>query len=90
MRIEILRPTTCGKRSVVVGEIVEASETDARFLIGIGKARVVVEPPPEAEEPRRRRGLTTRTSGALIERGLPSPERSPGFAQAGGGVPGGS
>ena len=38
MKIEIKRATVCGGVPVSVGDIVEASDTDARVLIALGKA----------------------------------------------------
>lgn len=57
--IEILSGTVCGGKRVGVGDIVEASFRDARFLKAIGKAKAsdgkvgkAKKPePPEAVEP---------------------------------------
>lgn len=38
MLIEIIRNTVCGKKSVAKGDIVEASDQDAKLLIGMKKA----------------------------------------------------
>jgi len=37
-RIKILRPTVCGGKPVKVGDIVTATEKDARTLLAMGKA----------------------------------------------------
>jgi glycyl-tRNA synthetase (class II) len=65
MKIEILRRTSITGRPVLAGDVVEASDADARFLIGSGKARqaeeimpVVVEPSAGARRPRTRKPLT--------------------------------
>jgi hypothetical protein len=45
MKIRILRQTMAGGCVVRVGEVLEASLDDAKFLIGIGKAEQVIEEP---------------------------------------------
>lgn len=40
MRIEILRQTSIAGRAVRPGDVVEASESDGRYLIASGKARL--------------------------------------------------
>jgi hypothetical protein len=51
MKIEILRRTSITGRPVLAGDVVEASDADARFLIGSGKARLAaVGPMPVAIE----------------------------------------
>lgn len=62
--IRILKNTVCGGQVVRSGQIVEASDTDAKILIGSGKAEIakaspqpVVEKEPEVTiEPKRKRG----------------------------------
>ena len=66
MLIEVLRQTTLAGRVVRIGEVVEASSSEARLLIGIGKAietvKVAVdtvqaiqpEPASKPQSPRRR------------------------------------
>jgi hypothetical protein len=52
MQIEILRRTSIAGRPVLAGEVVDASDADARFLIGSGKAQAAaVGPLPVAVEP---------------------------------------
>lgn len=43
MKIKILKATVCGK-FVKAGEIIDASDGQAKVLIGMGKAEVHVEP----------------------------------------------
>ena len=38
MKIEILKRTVCDGESVAPGDVVNASEKDAKFLINLGKA----------------------------------------------------
>ena len=45
MKIRILRQTMAGGCVVRVGEVIETSLDDAKFLIGIGKAEQVIEEP---------------------------------------------
>jgi hypothetical protein len=58
MLIEVLRQTMLAGQVVRIGEVVEASPSDARLLIGIGKAivtaKVAVEPASKPQPPRRR------------------------------------
>lgn len=67
MRLKILRRTSIAGRPVLPGDVVDATDADARFLIGSGKAQlmaeellpVAVEPEPtEARKPRPRKPLT--------------------------------
>jgi len=37
--IRITRQTVCGRRTVRPGDLVDASDADARYLIAIGKAQ---------------------------------------------------
>lgn len=51
MKLKIIRATVCGGKPVEVGEVVDASERDARTLIALGKARPVKdEPQPEPKQ----------------------------------------
>ena len=45
MLIQVLRQTMLAGQVVRVGDVIEASPTDAKFLIGIGKAEQVTEAP---------------------------------------------
>jgi hypothetical protein len=45
MKIRILRQTMAGGCVVRMGDVIEASPDDAKFLIGIGKAEQVTEAP---------------------------------------------
>jgi len=40
MKIEITKSTVCSGQKVSIGQVVDASEKDARLLISIGKAKV--------------------------------------------------
>ena len=40
MKIKILKVTTVKGQRVEVGDVVEATETDAQLLVGIGKAEI--------------------------------------------------
>lgn len=61
MRIELLRQTSIAGRFVRVGDVVEASNRDARYLLATGSARQVqdslpvVVSSPEARRPRNRK-----------------------------------
>jgi len=44
MQIKIIKATNCDGRRVAVGEIVDASNKDGRFLVALGFAEVY-EPP---------------------------------------------
>jgi hypothetical protein len=73
MDIQILRTTMVGGQLVRAGETLAASATDARLLIGIGKAvaatvAAVIEPEPEAEPvvaPKRKPRTKVNTDGDL-------------------------
>jgi hypothetical protein len=66
MLIKVLRQTMLAGQVVRIGEVIEASSSDARLLIGIGKAIKVAnvaativqaiqpEPAPKPQSPRRR------------------------------------
>jgi hypothetical protein len=65
MLIEVLRQTMLSGRVVKIGEVLEASPSDAKLLIGIGKAveavasvaeavEVIAQPAPKPTNPRRR------------------------------------
>lgn len=52
MKIRILRNTVAGGTSVKAGDVVEASEADARYLVAVQKAELVTAdaaPEPAAE-----------------------------------------
>ena len=51
MKIEIKRSTICGGMAVSAGDIVDASDFDARSLIAIGKA---IPAPEKAKKPQNR------------------------------------
>ena len=51
MLIQILRRTTISGRPVLPGEVHEASDRDARFLIGARKAQQLEEPQEVAAVP---------------------------------------
>lgn len=62
MRIELLRQTSIAGRFVRVGDVVEAADPDARYLLATGSAKpaqesnpVVITPEPEARKPRTRK-----------------------------------
>ena len=57
MLIEILRQTSIQGIPVRVGELVDASDADSRFLLAIGKANKAETYPadPEARKPRPRK-----------------------------------
>jgi hypothetical protein len=65
MLIQILRRTTISGRPVLPGEVHEASDRDARFLIGARKAQQLEEPqevaaaPPPTPTRRKRTPITT-------------------------------
>lgn len=44
MKVELLRNTYLDGQPVWVGDVIEVSAEDGRFLIGAGKATAVVEP----------------------------------------------
>ena len=65
MLIEVLRQTMLAGRVVRVGDVLEASSSDAKLLIGIGKAieaaaqvadvvETIAQPPRKPSSPRRR------------------------------------
>ena len=73
MRILILRQTSISGQPARVGDLFEVTDSDARLLIGSGKAEVAPdpvpapEPKPEAAEPARprvRKPRTPRTHGS--------------------------
>jgi hypothetical protein len=63
MLIEILRRTCIAGRPVLAGELIDAKDHDARYLLAIGKAReaaqpltpVVITADDEARKPRTRK-----------------------------------
>ena len=57
MLIEILRQTSIQGIPARVGELVDASDADSRFLLAIGKAKKAETQPaePEARKPRTRK-----------------------------------
>jgi hypothetical protein len=57
MLIEILRQTSIQGIPVRVGELIDASDADSRFLLAIGKAKKAEAQPvqPEARKPRTRK-----------------------------------
>jgi hypothetical protein len=65
MLIQILRRTTISGRPVLPGEVHEASDRDARYLIGARKAQQLEEPqevaavPPPTPTRRKRTPITT-------------------------------
>lgn len=68
MLIRILRQTSISGRPARVGDLIDVSDSDARLLLGMGKAELApdpVTPTPEAEErPRPRKPRTPRTHGS--------------------------
>jgi len=44
MKIIITQPTVCAGIHVSIGDVIDASESDARMLICIGKADTYIEP----------------------------------------------
>lgn len=65
MLIKVLRQTVLAGQVIRLGEVHEASSSDAKFLIGIGKAvevadkvadlvEVIAQPTPKPSTPRRR------------------------------------
>jgi len=65
MLIQVLRQTMLAGRVVRVGDVLAASPSDAKLLIGIGKAieaaaqvaevvEIIAQPPPKPSTPRRR------------------------------------
>jgi len=71
MKIKILKQTVCNGEVVKVGDVVEANDRDARFLINIGKAEESEGKKSKGkksgsdENPAKSSGLTTRNTGAL-------------------------
>lgn len=70
MKIQILRDTVAGGQAVKVGDVIEASDADARYLLAVGKAEAVVEAPvtesePEIEAPKRKPRTKVTTDGDL-------------------------
>lgn len=57
MKIQILKQTSIAGVPARVGDVVEVTEADARFLLGVGKAieAPAVEPPPSVEAPAKRK-----------------------------------
>jgi hypothetical protein len=57
MRIEILRRTSFAGQPLLVGEVVDIPDRDARYLVGTSKAREAQDPDPEpvAQKPRIRK-----------------------------------
>jgi hypothetical protein len=57
MRILILRQTTIAGRPIRPGEVVEATDQDARYLMARGKAETAQDPLPQpvASKPRTRK-----------------------------------
>ena len=51
MKIQILRNTVAGGLAVEAGQVVEASDADARYLIAVKKAEAVADAPAPAAEP---------------------------------------
>jgi hypothetical protein len=49
MKIEITRNTVCQQKVVCIGDVINADESEARLLIGLGKAEPFVKPEPEPE-----------------------------------------
>jgi len=56
MKIKITEPTRCGGKGVAIGQEVDASEKDAKYLIQIGKAKLIDKPKKE-----KKGGLTTKS-----------------------------
>lgn len=70
-KIKITQATVCGKKTVAVGETVEASEEDARYLIALGKAVPVGGKGPKAKnrDDEVSGGLNTKSAGGLVSGG---------------------
>ncbi len=68
MKIRILRDTVAGGQAVKAGDVIEASDADARYLLAVGKAEAVAEAPapePEVEAPKRKPRTKVNTDGDL-------------------------
>jgi len=68
MRIRILRQTSISGQPARVGDVIEASSSDAWLLLGSGKAEVVRDPVPDPApqpeaQPRARKPRTPKTHG---------------------------
>ena len=50
MKIIITQPTVCGGNHVSIGDVVDASESDARLLIRVGKADTYSEALPKPSD----------------------------------------
>lgn len=62
MKVTITRDTVAAKKPVFVGEIHDLDDTEARYLVQIGKAEAV-KPQPVGKAG----GLTTRTAAATVK-----------------------
>lgn len=51
MKIKMLRNTVAGGKAVLVGEVIEVPEQEAKYLVAIQKAEVFVEKEPAPVEP---------------------------------------
>ena len=67
MKIRILRGTVAGGQAVEAGQVVEASDADARYLLAAGKAEeiltVVCPMPKPVEAPKRKPRSKVNTDG---------------------------
>lgn len=75
MKIKILKTTVADSRFVKAGEVIDVPESEARLLVGIGKAEYVsgteqVEAPVQIEKP-----LDTETAEAIVETKLRKPRK---------------
>ena len=71
-QIEITRATVCGGVAVSVGDVIDASDRDADFLVAIGKARHAAEDArQDAQEPEPVGSDTDADNDAPRRRGRP-------------------
>lgn len=72
MKVRILKQTSIAGVPARVGDVVEVSEADARYLLGVGKAIAVteepaaeIEPPTVEAPPKRKPRTKVNTDGDL-------------------------
>jgi hypothetical protein len=76
VKIKILRNTVCGGEPVEAGDVVNASESDAKTLVAIKKAEYVEKAAPKGKQTRgegnaseEKGGLSTQNAAGLIPGG---------------------
>ena len=75
MKIKILKTTVADNRFVKAGEVIDVLESEARLLVGVGKAEYVsgteqAEAPVQIEKP-----LDTEAAEAIVETKLRKPRK---------------